>query len=152
LRTISSAASSSIQHSASGCLVLSDRPPEHHALLGISGGAFERGAAEPDRFRRDQDAFGIHAVQNVFEAAAFLADAILGRHFQTVNEELIGVDGMTAHFVDDAHLDVAAIERGIEESQSSRRLAHLLGRRGAHQDQHLVGIGGSIRFFCSAVP
>ena len=76
----------------------------------------ERGAAEPDRFGGDQDALGIHAVQDVFEAAAFLADAVVGRHVQSVDEDLIGIDRVAPHLVDHAHLDMAAIERGVEQA------------------------------------
>ena len=62
-------------------LVLADRAAEHDALLGVGGGAPKRGAAEADRFGGDQDALGIDAVQDVLEAAALLADAVLVRHF-----------------------------------------------------------------------
>jgi hypothetical protein len=41
----------------------------------------------------------------------FLADAILQRHRQAVEEELVGVDRLAAHLVDDARLHVFAVER-----------------------------------------
>ena len=39
----------------------------------------QRRAAEADRLGREQDALGVHAVQDVVEALAFLADAVLDR-------------------------------------------------------------------------
>jgi hypothetical protein len=57
---------------------------------------------------------GIHAVQDIVEAAAFLADAVLQRHRHRVEEELVGIHRLAAHLVDLAHLHEAAIEIGIE--------------------------------------
>ena len=57
-------------------LVLPDRPAEHDALFCIGGRALECGAAEADRFGGDQNALRIHAVENVLEAAALLADPV----------------------------------------------------------------------------
>ena len=51
-------------------------------LFGVVRGARQRHLAEPDRFGGDQDALRIHAVQDVFEAAAFLAETIFQREFQ----------------------------------------------------------------------
>ena len=76
----------------------------------------ERGAAEADRFRGDQNALRIHAVKNVLEAAALLADPIVDRNLQSVDEHLVRVDRLASHFLDLAHLDEAAIERGIEQA------------------------------------
>ena len=67
-------------------LVLADRAVEHDAALGVLGGARQRELAEADRFGRNQDALGIHAVQDVFEAAAFLAQAIINRDFKILEE------------------------------------------------------------------
>ena len=77
-------------------------------------------------------------MQDVVEAAAFLADAVLQRHRQLVEEELVGIDRLAAHLVDLAHLDVAAVEIGIEEREPVGALLDLLGRRGAREQQHLV--------------
>ncbi len=120
-------------------LVLPDRPAEHGALFGVIGCAPQRGAAETDRFGADQDALRIEAVEDVLEAAAFLADAILDRHFQAVDEHLVGVDRFATHLVDLAHFDEAAVERGVEQGQAVGRPASALDRRAAGQDQHPVG-------------
>ena len=98
-------------------LVLADRPVEHHALLRVLGGARHGAAPQPDELRRDQDALGIHAVQDVLEALALLADAIGLGHRQRVEEHLVRVDRVPAHLLDLAHLDVLAVEVGIEQRQ-----------------------------------
>src|SRR5207302_5648357 len=51
-------------------LVLSDRPIEHDALVGVARGALQRDPAQADRLGGDQDALRVHAVQDVVEAAA----------------------------------------------------------------------------------
>src|SRR3954465_8974203 len=58
-------------------LVLSDRPVEHHALLRILRCPLDRAAAEADELGGNQDALRVHAVQDVLEALALLADAIV---------------------------------------------------------------------------
>ena len=82
---ISQAASSSIQFFASGCWIAWFLPIGRlntTRLLRVGGGARQRAAAEADRLGGDQDALGIHAVQDVFEAPALLADAILDRNLE----------------------------------------------------------------------
>ena len=88
-------------------LVLSDRPAENHALFGVAGSTLQRRAADADRLRRDQDALRIHPVQDVLETAALFADAVFDRYAQSVDEQLIRIDGLAAHLFDLAHLDKA---------------------------------------------
>ena len=120
-------------------LVLADRTVEHVALFGVGRGARQRHLAEPDRFGRDQDAFGIHAVQDVFEAAALLAEAIFDRNFKILEEQFVGIDGLAAHLLDFMNGDAAAIEIGIEQAEPVGRVFHLFQRRGARQQQDLFG-------------
>ena len=120
-------------------LVLADRPAEDDALAGIARGAGERDAAEPDRLGGDQDALRVHPVQDVLEALAFLADAVLERHLEPVDEQHVRIDRVAAHLGDLAHLDGAAVEVGVEQGHALRRPRRLLDRRGARQDQHLLG-------------
>src|SRR5688572_6156438 len=119
-------------------LVAADRTVEDDAFLGVLRGALERRLAQPDSLRGDEDAFGIHAVQDVFEAAALLADAVGGRRAQPVDEELVGVDAAASHLVDRAHLDPGAVEVGVEEAHAERWLRALLDRRRAREHQHLL--------------
>ena len=60
-------------------LVLADGPAEHDALLGVARRASQCGAADANGFGGDQDALRVHAVQDVLEALAFFADAVLQR-------------------------------------------------------------------------
>src|SRR5581483_3237235 len=68
-------------------LVLADRAAEDDALAGIARGAGERGPAQPHRLGGDQDALRVHAVQDVLEPLALLADAVLERHLEPVDEQ-----------------------------------------------------------------
>jgi 3-oxoacyl-[acyl-carrier protein] reductase len=75
-------------------LVLPNRSVEHDAFARVSGRALERQHAKPNRLDRDQDALGIHAVQNIFEAPALLADAVAERNFETLDEQLIRIEAL----------------------------------------------------------
>ena len=97
-------------------LVLADRPVEHDAAFRVGCGTRKRQLAEPDRFRGDQNALRVHTVQNIFEAAAFLAKAILDRDFKIFHEQFVGVDSLAAHLLDLMNGDAAAIEIGIEQA------------------------------------
>ena len=67
-RSISSAASKLAKESASGnwmSLVHADRPAEHLALVGVSNGRAQCGAADAERLGSDQAALGVQAVEDV---------------------------------------------------------------------------------------
>ena len=119
------AASSSIQLAASGCWIAWFCPigrSNTTRSLGVSRGALRSAARpSPTASARDQDALGVHAVQDVFEAPALLADAVGDRHRQLVDEQLVRVDGLAAHLLDLAHLDAAAVEIGVEQAQAFGR-------------------------------
>ena len=119
-------------------LVLADRPVEHDALLGVGGGLAQRRAAKADALGADQDALGIHAVQDVFEALALFADPVGHRHRQRVDEQLVGVDGAASHLRDFADIDVAAVEVGVEQAQASVGARLLLDRRGPGDERILL--------------
>ena len=50
----------------------------------------------------------------------------------------VRIDRLASHFLDLAHLDEAAVERGIEQAQARGRLASFGDRRGARENQHFV--------------
>ncbi len=120
-------------------LVLADRPVEHVAPFGVGRGARKRHLPEPNRFGGDQDALRIHAMQNIFEAAAFLAKAILEQDFKVLDEQFVGVDSLTAHLLDLMNGDPAAIKIGIEKAEAVGRVFHLVQRRGPCEQQNLLG-------------
>src|SRR3546814_6344278 len=68
-----------------------------------------------------------------------LADQILFRNPQPVEKHRVGVDGLSPHLLDLAHLRRAApVEVRIEERQPFRRLHAFLFRRGPREQQNLV--------------
>src|SRR6266404_8138838 len=120
-------------------LVLADRPVEHVAFLCVGGGTRKRDLAQSNRFGGDQDALRVHAMQNIFEAAAFVAKAILDRDFKVLEKKFVGVDGLAAHLLDLMNRDAAAIEIGIKQTQPLGRALYFLQRRGAGEEQNLFG-------------
>ena len=124
-------------------LVLPDRAAEHDSVARIFGRAVQRVAAESDRLRAHQHALGIQTVEDVAETLAFLADPVVLGDEQAIDEDGVGIDRVAAHFADAAHLDLFAVEVGVEQGHALRRaLAVFLGR-GAGQQQDLIGdLGG----------
>src|SRR2546426_2796869 len=92
----------------------------------------------------DQDALGVHAVEDVAKALAFLADEVFRGHFQLVDENLRG--GVVDHGADRADREPLA-QRGFhvddEHRQAFGLLPHLFARRGAREEQHDVGVLGA---------
>ena len=82
-------------------LVLADRPAEDDALLGVGADLVDEPVAVADAFGGDQRALGVEAGQDVLEALAFLADQVLGRDLEVVEEELVGL--VVDHVEDRAH-------------------------------------------------
>ncbi|MEA3220786.1 MAG: hypothetical protein OZX49_01901 [Immundisolibacter sp.] len=123
-------------------LVLADRAAEHDPLPGVLGGLAQRHAADADGLGGDQDALRIQAVQQVTKALAFLADAVLHGDFQAVDEHLVRVHALAAHFLDLAHLHPGAVQVAVEQRQAVDRPGAFLQRRGAGDQQHLVRVLG----------
>ena len=69
-------------------LVLADRPVKDDALPGIGTGFFDEPAGIADAFVRNQDTFGVHAVEDITEPPAFLADQTVGGNSHVVKEDL----------------------------------------------------------------
>src|SRR6266545_2878011 len=70
-------------------LVAPDRPAEHDALLRVLRGPLDEPAGVPDALRGDQDPLRVEDVEERLEAAAFLADAVLGGGLDVVQEKLV---------------------------------------------------------------
>jgi hypothetical protein len=62
-------------------------------------------------------------VQDIFEAAAFLAEAVLDRDFKILDEQFVGIDGLAAHLLDLMHRDALAVEIGIEQAEAVGRVS-----------------------------
>src|SRR5215475_14962797 len=112
-------------------LVVTNRAAEDTAPLRIANGLCKRGATQTNRLRGNQDPLRIHAVQNELEASALLADAVLDRHRQAVDEKLVGVDRLASHLLNFAYVDVAPVEVGVEQAQAFGAFCDPVGRRGA---------------------
>jgi len=70
-------------------LVLADRPAKHDTLIGVIRGAAQRVAPDANCFGGNQNPFGVQPVQDLAKALTFLADQILGRNRQAVDEQLV---------------------------------------------------------------
>ena len=77
-------------------------------------------------------------MQDVLEASAFFADAVFHRDLQAVNEQLVGVHRLAAHFFDLAHLHLAAVQVGVEQAQAVLGVLHVFQAGGAGQQQDFV--------------
>src|SRR4029077_6088364 len=102
------------------CLVLSDRPVEDFALAGVVHRLAQRGPAEAHRLGGNQNTLGVHAMENVFEAPALLADAVRGRNAKAIEENLILIPRLAPHLLDLADLDARSIDGGVEEAEPVR--------------------------------
>ena len=56
-------------------------------------------------------------MQQGAETLAFLADAVFLRHLHVLEEHHVRVDRVAAHFVDQPHLGMRAVEVGVEQGQ-----------------------------------
>src|ERR1700686_3563368 len=70
-------------------LVLSDLTPKDDPLLRIFPRTLDEEATVTDALGGDQDAFGVHPVEDVAKSLAFFTDQILGRHLEVVNEDFV---------------------------------------------------------------
>ena len=124
-------------------LVGADRPLEHDALAGVARRAVEEEAAVADALGRDQHALGVHAVEDVAEAAALLADERVVRHGEVGDEDLAGM--VVHHRLD--RPDLERVARGPhvdQECERSPRCAWPTAARG------VVRASSSIRSECCA--
>ena len=101
-------------------------------------------AAVADAFCRNQNALGVHAVEDVAEALALFADEVLGRHRQIVEEQLgrrvieHGANRPDGQAVPDR---LAQVDQ--QHATGRRSLLRLLARRGAAEQQHQIGMFGA---------
>jgi hypothetical protein len=120
-------------------LVGADWLAEDHALPGIGDRLVGEPAAVPDGLRGDQDALGVHAGQDVREALAFLAHQAVSRDRRVVEEERVGrVVHHHAQWSDLEALEAADVDQ--EHAEAVGAPLHLIGRRGAGQQQHEIGL------------
>ena len=120
-------------------LVLADRPVEHDALVGVGRGLAQRRAAEADALRRAirmRSGFMPCRMYSKPLPSSPMRSAT-GTGSASMNSSLEST-ALAAHLRDLAHVDVAAVEVGVEQAQAVGAARDLLERRGAREDQHLV--------------
>ena len=125
-------------------LVLADRTVEYHPLVGIVGGGADEPLRVADRLVRDQDALGVHAVEDAAETLAFRPDQVFRRHLEAVEEDLGGVVVDHRTELADFHAVAACVAHVHQQDRDAVGLfLHLVGRGGAHQQEHQVGVLGA---------
>ena len=64
------------------------RSTEYDPFCGVARSSFDEPPSVPDALRRDQDPFGVPAVEDVAKALSLLADEHVGRNAHLVEEHL----------------------------------------------------------------
>ncbi len=82
-----------------------------------------------DAYWLAKDRDGGYAVQDIFESAPFLAEAIFDRYLEIGDEQFVGVHRLAAHLMNRMHGDAAAVEVRIEQAETMGRRRRLLKRR-----------------------
>lgn len=94
------------------------RGAEDDALARVPRRAPQGGEAQADSLAGEQDALGVHAVQDGREASALGADEVAGRHAPVGEMQRVGVDGGAAHFGDLGDGHGGAVEGRVEEGEA----------------------------------
>ncbi len=125
-------------------LVLADRPAENRAVLGVGGGAIDEELPVADALGGDEDALGIHPVEDVAEALAFFPDQVLGGDFEIVEEEFRR--GVVQHGADGLDRQAVAFGRLHVDQQHAHAvgwLGRFIARAGAAEKHHEVRMLGA---------
>ena len=118
-------------------LVGADGPAEDHALARVGHGLLDEPAAVTDRLRPDQDALGVHAIEDVGEPLTRLADQAVARDLDVVEEER--VRRVVHHHPERANLEAFEVtDVGEEDREAVRPPLDLIDRRRPRQEQHEV--------------
>ena len=107
----------------------------------ISGSSRYKEAGIANALGGDQDALGVHAVQDVAETGTLLPDAVANRHPQVVKEQL---GGTVIHHGVDGFDGQPVADRGAHIHQQDRHAIGAFRRRltvrGTHQQHHQVRV------------
>lgn len=79
-------------------LILANRPAKDDTFVGVVRRTAKRVAPDAHRLGGDQHPFGIQPVQDLAETLTFLADQILGRNRQPVDEQFVRIDALRPIF------------------------------------------------------
>ena len=124
-------------------LVRADRPAEDDALASRRRRLLDEPAAVADALGGDQDALGVHAVEDVAEALALLADQrVAGTRRSSKKTSVVAwliivlIGGIVSASPRLAHVDE-------ETERPSVLLLDLVERRRAREQEHQVGVLGA---------
>src|SRR6267378_39458 len=125
-------------------LVLADWAAEYVPVVRIGGRFSDEPARIAHTLRPDQDALGVHAVEDIAKALAFLADEVLGGDLEVLEEDFGGrVVDHGADRADRQALSQRRLHFDDEHREAVGLLLRLLARRGAREQQHQVGVLGA---------
>src|SRR5919112_2355549 len=125
-------------------LILSNRTAEDDALIGTAGSLIHEPPSVTDALGGYEDTFGIHAVEDVAEALAFLTDQAARRDAQVLEEELVGL--VVDHHAPGLHRQPAAYSFAQiyeEHGEPFGLPTYTLERRGTGQEDHKVRVQDS---------
>ena len=93
-------------------LVLTDRTSEHHPVVCVFAGSVDEPSTITHTLGRDQDPLGVQPVEQIAEPFTLLANPVLDRHLEIVEEDLRrrvvdhGANRMDSHPVPDGVLEI----------------------------------------------
>src|SRR5215218_4276291 len=122
-------------------LVLADGSAEDDALRGTAGGLIYEPPSVADALGGDEDPFGVHAVEDVPEALAFLADQAARRDAQVLEEEFVSL--VVDHHTPGLHRQPVAHGLAQIDEEHGQPLGlplRLIQRRGPGQQDHEVRV------------
>src|SRR6185369_17655094 len=102
--------------------------------------AVDRPLPDADRFGRNHDALRIDPVEQAVESAPDFTNYVGIGDDEVADEHFVRVDRVAAELGNLADLAAAAVEVGKEQRHAVERLHALLARRGARQQQDLLGL------------
>src|SRR5688572_1162483 len=122
-------------------LVLPDRPIQHHPFVRVGARALDEPVAVPDAFGGNQDALRVHAVEDVAEPLALLADQVIRGHLEILEEHLVG---LVVDHVANGPDGQAFLRRPAQIDEKDRQpfglLLHLRQRGRPREQQHQIGV------------
>ena len=118
-------------------LVFADGTIEYNAFVRVLRCLVDEPIPVTDAFGGDQRAFGIQAVENIFESRALGANQVLSRNFQVVEKQLVGF--VIDHVRDRSERQAPAHRLAQIDDENGDALGfafYLCDRRGARQQEH----------------
>ena len=123
-------------------LVLADGPAKDLPLPGVAHRPAQRGAADADGLRRDEDSLGVEAIEQVVKAFALLTDAIRHGNRQIVVDNLASRDRIAAELGNRRDADFGALQFGEQQGHAIGSALDFFPGRGPRQQHDALAMGG----------